>query len=118
VRLVWASLWSDRALPYRQEIGLDVRTSAMTVLVQEMILGERSGIIFGRSPTDPGLSVVLSGDGDHRRNQPVGRSGPSSGENIIHPLSRHHIRGHGAAMGHAGIDNLTSGHGANSGDSL
>jgi len=57
-RLVWASLWSDRALLYRQEIGLDVRTSAMAVLVQEMILGERSGIIFGRSPTDPGLSVV------------------------------------------------------------
>jgi pyruvate,water dikinase len=58
VRLVWASLWSDRALLYRQEIGLDVRTSAMAVLVQEMILGERSGIIFGRSPTDASLSVI------------------------------------------------------------
>jgi len=58
VRLVWASLWSDRALLYRQEIGLDVKRSAMAVLVQEMILGERSGIIFGKSPTDPGHSVV------------------------------------------------------------
>jgi len=58
VRLVWASLWSDRALLYRREIGLDVKTSAMAVLVQEMILGERSGIIFGKSPTDPDLSVV------------------------------------------------------------
>ncbi|VBB44843.1 Pyruvate phosphate dikinase PEP/pyruvate-binding protein [uncultured Desulfatiglans sp.] len=58
VRLVWASLWSDRALLYRQEIGLDVRKSAMGVLVQEMIAGERSGIIFGRSPTDPDVSVI------------------------------------------------------------
>ncbi|WP_051185217.1 PEP/pyruvate-binding domain-containing protein [Desulfatiglans anilini] len=58
VRLVWASLWSDRALLYRQEIGLDVRKSAMGVLVQEMIPGERSGIIFGRSPTDPHVSVI------------------------------------------------------------
>jgi len=58
VRLVWASLWSDRALLYRQEIGLDVKKSAMAVLVQEMILGERSGIIFGKSPTDASLSVI------------------------------------------------------------
>ena len=58
VRLVWASLWSDRALLYRREIGLDVKKSAMAVLVQEMILGERSGIIFGKSPTDAGLSVI------------------------------------------------------------
>ena len=58
VRLVWASLWSDRALLYRQEIGLDVKKSTMAVLVQEMILGERSGIIFGRSPADASLSVI------------------------------------------------------------
>jgi phosphoenolpyruvate synthase/pyruvate phosphate dikinase len=58
VRLVWASLWSDRALLYRQEIGLDVKKSAMAVIVQEMILGERSGIAFGKSPTDDTLSVI------------------------------------------------------------
>jgi len=57
-RPVWASLWSDRAFLYRQEVGLDVKKSAMAVLVQEMILEERSGIIFGRSPTDSSLSVI------------------------------------------------------------
>jgi len=43
IRLVWASLWSDRALLYRQELGLDVEKSTMAVVVQEMVFGERSG---------------------------------------------------------------------------
>ncbi|MBW1780488.1 MAG: hypothetical protein JRL30_07080 [Deltaproteobacteria bacterium] len=58
VRLVWASLWSDRALLYRQELGLDVKKSSMAVIIQEMISGERSGIVFGKSPTDETLSVI------------------------------------------------------------
>ena len=58
VRLVWASLWSDRALLYRQEIGLDVRHSAMAVLVQEMVAGERSGIVFTQNPTDASQDIV------------------------------------------------------------
>ena len=51
VRLVWASLWSDRALLYRQELALDVKKSAMAVIIQEMISGERSGIVFGDGQT-------------------------------------------------------------------
>ena len=58
VRLVWASLWSDRALLYRQEIGLDIQHSAMAVLVQEMAAGERSGIAFTQDPSDPSRGVV------------------------------------------------------------
>lgn len=58
VRLVWASLWSDRALLYRQEIGLDVRHSAMAVLVQDMVAGERSGVAFTRNPADPSQGIV------------------------------------------------------------
>jgi len=50
IRLVWASLWSDRALLYRQELELDVGKSTMAVVVQEMVLGERSGVVFGMSP--------------------------------------------------------------------
>lgn len=52
IMLVWASLWSDRALLYRQELGLDVEKSAMAVVVQEMVIGERSGVVFGMSPVD------------------------------------------------------------------
>ena len=50
IRLVWASLWTDRALLYRQELGLDVAQSTMAVVVQELISGERSGIAFSRAP--------------------------------------------------------------------
>lgn len=50
IRLVWASLWSDRALLYRQELGLDPACSAMAVIVQELILGDCSGVAFSRCP--------------------------------------------------------------------
>ncbi len=58
VRGVWASLWSDRALLYRQELGLDVHTSAMAVVVQEMVLGDCSGVAFSVSPADAERTVV------------------------------------------------------------
>jgi len=58
IRLVWASLWSDRALLYRQELGLDVEKSTMAVVVQEMVFGERSGVVFGMSPVQEKHSAV------------------------------------------------------------
>lgn len=60
VRLVWASLWSDAALLYRQELGLDVDKSTMAVVVQEIVIGERSGVAFSRSPTDASQAVIES----------------------------------------------------------
>lgn len=58
VRKVWASLWSDRALLYRQELKLDVHASAMAVLIQELANGEKSGVAFSQSPTDSGALVI------------------------------------------------------------
>ncbi len=58
VRLVWASLWSDRALLYRQELKLDVASSSMAVLVQELVPGERSGVAFSESPLSPAEAVI------------------------------------------------------------
>jgi len=60
IRLVWASLWSDRALLYRQELGLDVHKSSMAVVIQELMIGERSGVAFGRNPNDPSQVVIES----------------------------------------------------------
>ena len=60
VRLVWASLWSDAAMLYRKEIGLDVNQSKMAVLVQEMINGNRSGVIFTRNPANNNESIIES----------------------------------------------------------
>ena len=53
VRVVWSSLWSDAALLYRRELGLDSAMSAMAVVVQELIATDRSGVGFGRDPRDP-----------------------------------------------------------------
>ncbi len=58
VKLVWASLWSDAALMYRQELDLDIEQSSMAVIVQELVNGERSGIMFTASPQDPGEMIV------------------------------------------------------------
>ncbi|MGD9073176.1 MAG: PEP/pyruvate-binding domain-containing protein [Desulfobacterales bacterium] len=60
VRLVWASLWSDAALLYRQEIGLDEEKSAMAVVVQEVVAGDRSGVAFTRNPVAPSQGVIES----------------------------------------------------------
>jgi pyruvate,water dikinase len=57
---VWASLWSDAALLYRQEIGLDVRKSAMAVVIQEIVIGDKSGVAFSKNPNDPSQGVIES----------------------------------------------------------
>jgi pyruvate,water dikinase len=57
---VWASLWSDAALLYRQEIGLDVKKSAMAVVIQEIVVGDKSGVAFSQNPTDNSQGVIES----------------------------------------------------------
>lgn len=58
IRLVWASLWSDAALLYRKELGLEIETSAMAVVVQELVPGTRSGVAFGRHPVKPDCVAI------------------------------------------------------------
>ena len=53
VRQVWASLWSDAALLYQHELGLDPLQSSMAVLVQELFEENVSGVAFGIDPRDP-----------------------------------------------------------------
>ena len=60
IRLVWSSLWSDAALLYRQEIGLDAKKSSMAVVVQETIPGERSGVAFTRNPNNEDQAIIES----------------------------------------------------------
>ncbi len=66
IRLVWASLWSDAALLYRRELGLDPGQSAMAVVVQEMAAGEVSGICFSQDPGVPSQAVVEAAWGLNR----------------------------------------------------
>jgi phosphohistidine swiveling domain-containing protein len=58
VQLVWASLWSDAALLYRRELGLDPLRSRMAVVVQEIVVGERSGVAFSRHPERDDQALV------------------------------------------------------------
>ncbi len=60
IRKVWASLWSDAALLYRQEIGLDVTKSNMAVVVQEIVIGDRSGVAFSKNPNNTSQAVIES----------------------------------------------------------
>jgi phosphohistidine swiveling domain-containing protein len=60
IRLVWASLWSDGALLYRKELGMDMQKSAMAVIVQELVDGECSGVAFSMSPDGADHAVVES----------------------------------------------------------
>jgi pyruvate,water dikinase len=58
VRIVWASLWSDGALLYRHELDLQPGTSGMAVIIQEMLVGDVSGILFTRSPQDSNVMMA------------------------------------------------------------
>jgi len=58
VRKVWASLWSDGAILYRKELDLDIETSTMAVVVQEMVFGEKSGVVFGINPNQADQTVI------------------------------------------------------------
>ena len=58
IKLVWASLFSDAALLYRKELGLDIYTSQMAVVIQEMIPSDRSGIFFSVNPSNKAESVL------------------------------------------------------------
>jgi phosphoenolpyruvate synthase/pyruvate phosphate dikinase len=58
IRLVWASLWSDAALLYRQELGLDISTSSMAVVIQELVAGEVSGVTFSRNPSNEAQTAI------------------------------------------------------------
>src|SRR5574341_2689918 len=49
VRRCWASLWSDRAIAYRQRLGLDQQAVKIAVVVQRMAPAEAAGVLFTAS---------------------------------------------------------------------
>ena len=63
VRAVWASLWSDRAILYRREMGLEAGVSDMGVLIQPMVRGRVSGVLFTASPVDETTAVIEAAPG-------------------------------------------------------
>ena len=58
IKKVWASLWSDRAILYRQELGLEVASSTIAVVIQEFIEGQCSGVVFSKSPLNASQLII------------------------------------------------------------
>ncbi|MFE4544847.1 PEP/pyruvate-binding domain-containing protein [Arthrobacter sp. NPDC056727] len=50
VRRCWASLWTDRAVAYRADHGIDQRPLGIAVVVQEMVDAEVAGVMFTANP--------------------------------------------------------------------
>ncbi len=59
VKLVWASLWSDRSLLYKKEISLDVLKSSMAVLIQKMEYKDVSGLAFTANPISNDTTMII-----------------------------------------------------------
>jgi phosphohistidine swiveling domain-containing protein len=55
----WASLWTARALAYRQRQGIDPTTVSLAVVVQVLIPAEASGILFTANPVTGERGEIL-----------------------------------------------------------
>ena len=50
VKKAWASLWTARALSYRDSLNIDHETAYMAVIVQKMVNSRSSGVLFTIHP--------------------------------------------------------------------
>ncbi|WP_329201090.1 MULTISPECIES: rifamycin-inactivating phosphotransferase [unclassified Streptomyces] len=58
VRRCWASLFTERAVTYRQRQGIDHRTVHMAVVVQQMVFPHAAGILFTADPVTGNRKVA------------------------------------------------------------
>ncbi|KOG46061.1 rifamycin-inactivating phosphotransferase [Streptomyces decoyicus] len=54
----WASLFTERAVTYRQRNGIDHRTVRMAVVVQQMVFPQAAGILFTADPVTGNRKVA------------------------------------------------------------
>ncbi|MFD4421998.1 PEP/pyruvate-binding domain-containing protein [Agromyces sp. NPDC058484] len=57
VRRCWGSLWSERAVAYRDRLGIDPAEVRIAVVVQTMVEADAAGVLFTADP--------VTGDRDH-----------------------------------------------------
>jgi pyruvate,water dikinase len=63
----WASLYSDRAVDYRNRNGIPLKDAAMAVIVQRLVPAQVSGVLFTADPSGlPGMMAIeaVAGTGD------------------------------------------------------
>jgi phosphohistidine swiveling domain-containing protein len=71
VRRCWASLWTERAVAYRADHGIDQHSVGIAVVVQKMVDAAVSGVLFTANP--------LTG----RRKETVVNAAPGLGEALV-----------------------------------
>lgn len=59
IRRCWASLWTARAIGYRERMGIDQPSVAMGVVVQVMVPADVSGILFTANPSTGDRSELV-----------------------------------------------------------
>ena len=60
LKACWASLWSERAIAYRETQGIADDELAMAVVIQEMCEADVSGVLFTVSPLRTDVAIVES----------------------------------------------------------
>jgi pyruvate,water dikinase len=55
----WASLWTDRAIAYRQRQGIDPHEVAIAVVVQKMVPADAAGVLFTANPVTGERSEIV-----------------------------------------------------------
>lgn len=58
IRKCWASLFTDRAIIYRNKNGFDHRNVFLSVVIQEMVFSEISGIMFTADPINGNRNTI------------------------------------------------------------
>ncbi len=59
VRRCWASLWTARAIGYREQMDVEQRAAAMGVVVQVMVPADVAGILFTANPSTGDRSELV-----------------------------------------------------------
>lgn len=59
IRMCWASLWTARAIYYREKQKFDHFDVALSVVVQKMVNSEKSGVMFTANPISQNMDEMM-----------------------------------------------------------
>ena len=59
VKKAWASLWTARAMSYRDSLNIDHQTAYMAVIVQKMVNSRSSGVMFTIHPVTGDTDTIV-----------------------------------------------------------
>lgn len=59
IRMCWASLWTARAIYYREKQKFDHFDVALSVVIQKMVNSEKSGVMFTANPISQNLDEIM-----------------------------------------------------------